>query len=164
VDPRDAVLSDRDPSSPYTMGVTRDIVTRLSTGDVIWATGVLTRQRDQGDGAYRSGVTRRRLLAPRRGRIALGPESPLPRWQALARAHKLGGLLAAGALAVLHLTVYRGADVALFEYRVCGLPAGPDPFPAVLFGAIVGLAVTALGWRALVVRTKLRPVRAARRR
>ncbi len=157
VDPRDAVLADPIASSPDTMGVTRDIVTRVSTGDVIWATGILTRRRDPSDGAYRSSAARRRLIAPRRGRVVLGPESPLPRWQALAHAHQRGGYLAAGSLAVLHVAAYRTAAVALFTGDRAALYAAPwDPggFPAIVLAAAFAVAVTVFGWGNLVAWAK----------
>jgi hypothetical protein len=158
VDPRDAVLKGWGADSPSTMGVTRETVTRLCTGDVIWATGVLMRKRDRSEGAYRSTVARRRLVAPRRGRIALGPESPLPGWQALARAHKLGGYLAAGALFGLHVSLFRAADLALVTHdcvTLRGAASSGHQADRMIVGALLALAVTAFGWRQLVVRTRL---------
>ncbi len=154
VDPRDVVLQDQGSRGPGSMGVSRDIVARLGSGDVIWATGVLTRPRAEGTGAYRSGRMRRRLVAPRGGRVTLGPESPLPRWQALARAHQQGGYLAACALAVLHVAVYRSADVALFAGKLASLTTFPwdaRSASAMRVVALLALGVAGAGWRKLVV-------------
>lgn len=87
---------------------------RVSAGDAIWATGVLTRVAS-GAGAYRSSVMRRKLRAPRRGELELSTESPVARWTALAAAHKRGAYAALGALATLHALFFRDVDAYLFK-------------------------------------------------
>jgi hypothetical protein len=93
----------------------RELLSKLCAGDEVWVTGVLSRPADRGGGVYRSGIIRRKLGPPRRGKVMLSAESPARRWYALARAHKIGAFSAAGALVVLHAVFFRRIDMMLLS-------------------------------------------------
>jgi hypothetical protein len=97
--------------------VRRELVSRVSAGDEIWATGVLARSADKNAGAYRSSVARRKLRAPRRGALEISRESPVARWTAYAATHKRGAYAALAMAAALHGIFFRTADKLLFAGR-----------------------------------------------
>ncbi|MEP7123257.1 MAG: hypothetical protein ABJE95_20175 [Byssovorax sp.] len=93
----------------------REMITRVSAGDEVWATGVLAGSSIEGGGAYRSSVARPRLRAPRRDAIELSRESPVARWAALAMAHKVGAYSALGLLVMAHGLFFRAEDRLVFQ-------------------------------------------------
>jgi hypothetical protein len=114
VDPREAVVEDEAPEIEA-QRFSRDLVSRVSTGDEIWVTGVLHPRASQGAGAYRSGSSRARITAPRRGRVVVSFTSPVPRWRALAAAHKGGAVTAVVAGAVAHALVFSRYDLRMLR-------------------------------------------------
>lgn len=124
VDIRDAVLEGFTETSTGayqgqgTKTPRRELSATIHVGDAIWVTGVLGRPPDARGGAYRSGVSRRKLRAPKRRNVMISTTSPALGWRARARAHKIGSYSALGALVLLHVTAFRGFDVALVKSRI----------------------------------------------
>jgi hypothetical protein len=140
----------------------RDVVMRLSAGDVIWTTGVLSRREAARAGAYRSGVTRRRLRAPRRGHVEISAESPLPRWHGLAAAHQGGALGAVVCFALLHGLVYRPIDMAAMrrDQAACGSIVGDRAWLPLLVGSgLLAMGLAGAGWRNRVKRARRLPTK-----
>lgn len=128
----------------------RELVSRLSAGDEVWATGVLARPAE-GGGAYRSNLARRKLGAPRRGGIELSKASPVARWSAHAGAHKRGAFAALGAIALLHGVFFRGVDRMVFVKEAVSDQLTPWAMaqltvPWVAFPALLALVGVALLW------------------
>jgi hypothetical protein len=152
IDPRDVFVEGGGARPVYTGAFSRDLVARVATGDEVWATGVLSRVPRHAAGAYRSAVARRRLTPRRGGRVEIARTSPLPRWEALARAHKRGAYQAAGLLALIHVAVYRQLDRALIlrQDQACAFPVtGYYEDLSVALATMIGavaIAVTLLAW------------------
>jgi hypothetical protein len=130
IDPAHVVLSGfrETAGSPYLpqstpLQVRREVVAHVSAGDAIWATGILSAKEAQGSGAYRSAVARRTLTAPKRGSVEVMRVSPVPRWAALATAHRVAALAAAAGLVAAHVIAFVRVDRALInEYHAPPLP------------------------------------------
>src|SRR5262249_50805975 len=104
----------------------------------------------QGMGAYRSGFARRRLVAPRRGRVELLRASPLPRWSALAAAHRAGAYLVAAAMVLPDACIYALVSPADLAY-----PGGERKVREMMILFSIGaltLAVSSWRRRVLVAR------------
>jgi hypothetical protein len=156
VDPRDATV-EGGATDIQAGAFSREIVSRVSIGDRIWATGILSRPEERGAGAYRSGVARRRLIAPRRAPVLLSRESPAPRWQALASAHKWGAYLAAVVGALIHALVFRKVDLAILfrdQASVAAHLASEGFFRGAGASNPLALAVVGTAWWARVTRAR----------
>ena len=70
VDPSDATIEGGEPEGRAT-GTTRMLVARVSDGDLVWATGILSSPSSPGAGAYRSGPSQRQLTPPRGGKVVI---------------------------------------------------------------------------------------------
>jgi hypothetical protein len=160
IDPAQVVLTGfretaGSPFLPQTspLQVRREVVSHVSAGDAIWATGILSAKEAQGSGAYRSAVSRRTLTAPKRGSVEVMRVSPVPRWTALANAHLGGALAAAAGLVAAHAVAFIRVDRALLaEYRGILLDAGRlDARIAVGF---VFVLTAASVWLHLVLRAR----------
>jgi hypothetical protein len=112
VDPTDAVVEGGEPEG-LAIGTTRRLLARVSGGDTVWATGILSGASASGTGAYRSGPSRRRIRAVRGGKVVIGRRSPVPRWRGLASAHRKGALSALGVGALVHAVAFRTVDAAI---------------------------------------------------
>jgi hypothetical protein len=144
--------------SPYLpqrspLQVRREVVAHVSAGDAIWATGILSAKEAQGSGAYRSAVARRTLTAPKPGSVEVMRVSPVPRWAALARAHRGGALAAAVGLVAAHALAFARVDRALVnEYQATLVYAGRlDARIATGFAFIL---IAASVWFHLVLRAR----------
>ncbi len=156
VDPTDATLKGL-PTSTSGDRLARDarqrwVVMRLSAGDEVWATGVLSPPEAPRPGAYRDGSPRRRLGAPRGGHVEITTESPLPRWQRLATAHGDSAVLAL-ALWVLHGLFYVDMTSMHGPPAPCAtILADPRYVQVLLSGGLFAVAVVAAGWHGRVKR------------
>ena len=154
LDPRDATV-DGGPADVHAQAFTRDLVSRVSAGDPVWVTGVIDPRRGQGAGAYRSGVARARITAPRRGQITITRESPAPRWRTLAAAHKAGAFFAVGAATVAHALVFSRYDVALvLRHELCEVYANPGWVLAACTAAWLSVGIAVYGWWRGVARAR----------
>jgi len=125
-------------------------IARLRAGDWLWATGVLSRPVEENAGAYRSGVARRVLRAPRGKVIELSIEAPIRRWQKRARGHRIGAFAALFSLGVAHGLFWRGLDVtvATGTYEQMGsLWRWIEVPPVFLIPGWMGLMVVIMLWR-----------------
>jgi len=124
----------------------RELHAAVNVGDAVWVTGVLARPKDNRGGAYRSGISRRKLRAPKRGRVMLSAMSPAIGWRARARSHKIGGYSALAALVALHAAFFRGFDVALVKSRLNdGMGIATYKFhPMLIVPAAIAVVVVAI--------------------
>jgi hypothetical protein len=156
VDPADVVVEGGLPRGRAKRRI-RDRVASVSSGDEVWATGVLSAASSAGAGAYRRGPTHRQLRAPRGGSVEIGRESPVPRWRALASAHKVGAYVALGAGAIVHGAVFRKVDAALVQddlSLVAPLAYGRGGVAWFVLAGLLAVAVAALVWWSNVARAR----------
>jgi hypothetical protein len=128
----------------------------------VWATGVLSAPEAVRAGAYRSSASRRRLQAPRRGRVEITVESPLPRWEKLAAAYRGSALVAVVLGGLLHVVVYRPVDVAVVRHDPIACSAILEDtryLPVLLGSGLLALAVAGVDWQNRVRRARGRGAR-----
>jgi hypothetical protein len=153
IDPRDAVVEDEAPEIEA-QRFSRDLRCRVSTGDEIWVVGVLHPAKAQGAGAYRSGSSRARITAPRGGRIVVTFTSPVPRWEALASAHKVGAVAALGIGALAHALAFLKYDIGVIFNRDLYAFSSPKRVLSALVAGVVAVGVSAILWRRRVSRAR----------